>query len=161
FSTSNMPLNGLVSLWRGEGDAVDAAGGNSGSLVNGVTFGPGQVGQGFQFNGTNQYVLIPDSPSLNLTGDLTIEAWVKPNSTDTPIIDRRSGENNNIPYQLYVNSVNHLAFGSRIAGVSNDRATVATLPMGQFSHVAVTLSGSTLTFYINGIAETPINYPVV
>jgi hypothetical protein len=72
------PPSGLVSWWRGEGNAFDQVGTNNGTLINGATFAPGEVGQAFAFNGTNSYVQIPSSASLNPTGSFSIEAWVYP-----------------------------------------------------------------------------------
>src|SRR5207302_126412 len=37
---------GMVSWWRGEGNAVDEIGGNHGTLVGNMSFGPAAVGQG-------------------------------------------------------------------------------------------------------------------
>ena len=71
------PPSGLVSWWRGEGNAVDQVGGNNGTPLNGVGFASGEVGLAFKFNGTNSYVEVPDSPSLQMTNELTIEFWVK------------------------------------------------------------------------------------
>src|SRR5215468_10310391 len=65
--------SGLVSWWRGEGNALDSAGTNNGTLVGNVTFAPGMVGQGFLLNGTNSYIRIPHSASLNFDSALTIE----------------------------------------------------------------------------------------
>ena len=57
------PTN-LVSWWRAEGDASDAAGMNSGTLQGGVTFGGGEVGRSFIFDGSSGLVSIPASASL-------------------------------------------------------------------------------------------------
>ncbi len=67
--------SGLVSWWRGEGNANDEVGGNHGILVNGVSFSPGKVGQGFHFDGNNSYIRVPHSASLNLANALTLELW--------------------------------------------------------------------------------------
>ena len=73
-----VPPLGLVSWWRGEGDANDSAGTNNGVLQGGVAFVPGEVGQAFSFDGSsNSYVEVPDSPTLRLTNELTIECWAK------------------------------------------------------------------------------------
>lgn len=70
------PPTGLVSWWRGEGNALDQVGGNSGVMLNGAGFDTGIVGQAFRFNGSsNSYVEVADSPNLRLTNALTIECW--------------------------------------------------------------------------------------
>jgi hypothetical protein len=71
------PPSGLVSWWKGESNALDSVDGNNGTLQGGVTFAAGEVGQTFNFNGSNSYVEVPDSASLRLTNTLTIEFWVK------------------------------------------------------------------------------------
>src|SRR6266545_3162494 len=43
------PLSGLVSWWPGEGNANDLVGSNNGTLLNGVSFAEGIVGQAFNF----------------------------------------------------------------------------------------------------------------
>jgi hypothetical protein len=68
---------GLVSWWRAEGDAADANGLNPGTLMNGATFGTGEVGQGFSLNGASRYVRVPSSGSLCLNQELSIECWYK------------------------------------------------------------------------------------
>ena len=68
---------GLVALWSGEGNANDSMGNNNGILKGGVGFGPGKFGQAFLFNGASSYAEVPDSPSLRLTNELTIEFWFK------------------------------------------------------------------------------------
>src|SRR5438874_8741996 len=68
---------GLVSWYRAEGDALDAADGNSGTL-NGVTFAPGEVGQAFSFDGMDDEVQIPEAANLDLTNHFTIDFWMKP-----------------------------------------------------------------------------------
>ena len=78
------PPPGLVGWWPGDGNANDIAGTNNGILRGGATAAaPGVVGQAFQFDGTNAYVQIPDSPAFHPT-NLTVEAWVLFRTLDTP-----------------------------------------------------------------------------
>ncbi|MSU58566.1 MAG: LamG domain-containing protein [Pedosphaera sp.] len=50
--------SGLVSLWRGENNALDSVDGNNGTLVGNTVYGAGRVGQGFVFDGTTDRVAI-------------------------------------------------------------------------------------------------------
>src|SRR2546422_268057 len=86
---------GLVSWWRGEGNAADSAGVNAGFVQGGVTFTAGEVGQSFSFNGTNADVAITRSPTLNVgaADGFTVEAWINPTdlSIQHPIAEWNSG----------------------------------------------------------------------
>src|SRR5271157_5075292 len=68
------PPPGLVSWWSGEGNANDTAGANNGILEGNVTYGQGEVGQAFVFDGVSSGIVVGNDPSLQLQ-DLTIEAW--------------------------------------------------------------------------------------
>src|SRR5262249_2880889 len=68
---TSLPAPGLVSSWRGEGSANDAQGGNNGTLVGGVTYVPGKVGQAFHFDGTGR-VQVADAANLSLTTAATL-----------------------------------------------------------------------------------------
>lgn len=68
----------LQAWWRGDGNAFDSVGTNNGAIYGGVTFVPGEVGQGFNFDGdNNSYDLVPYSDkSVPGTGSFTIECWI-------------------------------------------------------------------------------------
>ena len=71
------PPAGMVSWWPGDGNASDIIDGNSGTLTGDATFTDGMVGQAFSLDGTGDVVVVPDSPSLNLTGDVTVDMWAR------------------------------------------------------------------------------------
>src|SRR5262249_11291965 len=83
--------------YKADGNTNDSVGGNNGTLVGGATFGPGATAQAsdqaFNFN-ANGYVSVPDSPSLQLTGDLTLDFWINPSATQNPFVDRLRKEDN-------------------------------------------------------------------
>jgi hypothetical protein len=74
------PPSGLVSWWRAEGNALDQAGTNNGTLVGNTTYGPGRVGQAFVFDGSGDAVSLGNPTNLQLQ-NFTIEAWVKRSGT--------------------------------------------------------------------------------
>jgi Concanavalin A-like lectin/glucanases superfamily len=71
-----------VALWRADGNAHDSVGHNNGRPVN-VTYTQGVNGLAFEFNGSNAYVRIPDSPALK-PPSVTVEAWVRLDTEVTP-----------------------------------------------------------------------------
>src|SRR2546423_15497936 len=65
---------GVVGWWPGEGDAKDIVSTNNGVLQGTASANAvGLAGSGFNFDGTNGYVQIADSPLFHPT-NLTIEA---------------------------------------------------------------------------------------
>jgi hypothetical protein len=73
------PPADMVSWWSGDGHPFDLIGVNNGTMINGVTYAAGKVGRAFSFDGTNDYVDLPDGAS-NLINDSagTITTWVFP-----------------------------------------------------------------------------------
>jgi hypothetical protein len=53
-----------------------SASGNNATLVNGPTYSSADGGS-FTFNGSNQYATLGTPSSLNITGSITINSWVK------------------------------------------------------------------------------------
>ena len=90
---------GLASWWRGEGNASDSSdpenNANNGALVGRFNFPAGEVGQAFgfqdngsqfEFAGTNTYVQVPQSTSLDVgqAGGFTVEGWINPTNLAQP-----------------------------------------------------------------------------
>jgi len=71
------PPNDLLSWWTGDNHFDDIIGTNDGSELNGVGFTPGIVSGAFWFDGVDDLILVSDSGNLDLTGDMTLMAWVR------------------------------------------------------------------------------------
>lgn len=78
--------SGVIAWWPGDGSTTNLAGSGNGSLQGGVTYAAGKVGQSFDYNGTNAYVEVADSPRLALPGGMTIAMWVMPS---VPLSEQR------------------------------------------------------------------------
>jgi hypothetical protein len=157
------PPTGMVSWWPGDGNARDIQGANDATLV-GATFAPGMVLHAFRLPGGSR-VEAPSSASLQITGPITLDAWVSyqgvspqtPAISNAPIVakwgDTRSGT---AGYGLFVfGSESGYPDGTLAFVVSPDGITRTTLvgpplPVRSFTHVAAVWNGSQLLLYVNG-----------
>ncbi|MGI9066294.1 MAG: tandem-95 repeat protein [Pyrinomonadaceae bacterium] len=71
--TKGAQPTGLISWWRGEGNAQDSAGANHGQNTGAVAFVPGKAGQAFSVNGSN-YINVPNQVYAVTNGG-TVEFW--------------------------------------------------------------------------------------
>ncbi|MCI0707642.1 MAG: FG-GAP-like repeat-containing protein [Ignavibacteriae bacterium] len=104
-------------------------------------------GTALSFNGFSQYVSIPDNPSLRLTNNFTLEAWVYPTgSGNLTIIDKGFY---NYLFSIRSNGENGLGFFTINTGWVYSGGT---MPLNQWSHVAVVVQFGTngVKFYLNG-----------
>jgi len=75
-ASSTLP-SGLISSWAGDGNAIDSVNGNHGVLRGGPVYTTGVLGQAFNFDGEDDYLEVPVSNFLNITGDVTVHLWAK------------------------------------------------------------------------------------
>src|SRR5437016_1544277 len=148
--------SGLVSWWRAESNALDQVGSNNGNITGNVTFGPGMVGQAFVSDGNvGSTVNVGNPVDLHLQ-NFTIEAWIK-RASDSVVTLSPSG--NGLIFGFGSGSYGFcLDVGGRpvLTQIDVNNVTLGTaITDTQFHHLAVTKSGSTVIFYIDGMA-----YPV-
>jgi outer membrane protein assembly factor BamB len=151
--------SGLVSWWTADNTAADQTGLNNATLYNGATYAAGEVGQAFSFDGVNDRAQAADSPSLALTGSMTIEGWVlvKGFPAGAPadhgeILFRGDDRGGLDPYSLSTEPNGTLNF--QLTNASNHGASIAApIATGQFVHVAATLDDATgeMKLYENGV----------
>lgn len=73
-----IPIDGLVSYWQADGNALDSEGANHGTLKLNASYADGVSGQAFKLDGHYDHVYVPHSDSLNIgvEQDFSISAWV-------------------------------------------------------------------------------------
>ena len=112
-------------------------------------------------NGSTSYVYIPDHADLDITGELTIEAWINldraPSGANAGILAKYLGDGNNRSYNLYVegqNGTKALALVVSPDGTFTNAANLVDdqpLAVGQWLHVAGTFKPNQfLRLYIDG-----------
>lgn len=75
--------NGLVAYYPFNGNADDASGNYNHGAIYGATLTTDRVGNAdsaYQFDGVDDYIEIPNDPSLNEYDNLSIVAWIKTDS---------------------------------------------------------------------------------
>ena len=165
------PLPDMVGWWRMEGDTSNTRS----SLTTNATrvgltsdvFVDAVVGQGYQFEGADGYLLANYSPTMFSDKKLAFAAWVKP-SADTLGTIMRARDFFGIA-RLATGTIGW-TFRKWNDGTLSYRDTRVPLPLGQWSHVVVVLDGWAVRTYLNGrLAHTepnvgdvinPSSYPV-
>ncbi|HAA18734.1 MAG TPA: hypothetical protein DCP28_08190, partial [Cytophagales bacterium] len=130
--------------------ALDSLGNHPGTLV-GATRGTGYSGAGVTFDGTNDYVDFGNDADFALGEAFTVSLWMNP----APGMNRatflaKNREGSSFSYMAHLEAnVPTLTLGG---GACNPGpfSAASPLPTDEWSHLAWTLAGGTLTLYVNG-----------
>ncbi|MBI2652542.1 LamG domain-containing protein, partial [Candidatus Woesearchaeota archaeon] len=125
---------------------------NNGTTVNGATINKSnyKFGSGAgEFDGTDNYVTVPDSNSLDLVTPSTLMVWVYPRNDPSGYVIAKTDFANTGAYSLYWwgdgDKIN-VYYGSSGVATSNGVFTESD----QWVHVAVVFTSSGTSFYRNG-----------
>lgn len=134
--------------------AGDSVGNNDGTLASGASWTTGNIGSAVQLNGASTgYVELPRGV-VEDADDCTISTWVRPTATPTwsRIFDFGSGTGAYM-FLAFDNGSGAMRFAITSAGGSEESIEYnGLLSLGAWHHVALTLSGSVGTLYIDGTA---------
>ena len=170
FTTQTGPA--LVGWWKFEGDANDSSNyQNHGTLYNASSIVPDNGGglkmssQVLQVNSdSNDYANCGNATSLNITGPITIAAWVKPgiepNYNNYVVAKLDYGLNQRAWALLRSKASNKWFFAISPDGqpvdVDNHHGAESDSPVAadQWVHLAAVFDGSVQTLYVNGVLQS-------
>ena len=159
-SSEPLELNrGLVGHWtfdEGKGaTARDVSGrDNHGTVVGGAKWTKGIIGGALEFDGMDDFVSIPNESQFDMTGSITVSAWIQVESFTKPwqaIVTKgdrawrlhRANESSSVGFACSDLSRNQTGdlLGNRVA------------TDGQWHHVAGVLDGTKLSIYVDGALD--------
>ncbi len=169
-ATMTISTIGLIGFWTGDGDAIDIANGNDGTL-EGATYDTGVIGQAFSFDGFDDGVVIPES-TVDLDGfsEMTLSAWInvtgyRPDQSGALAggIITKYDSNFGVSYSFYVRETGLLGLlinqdGGNYWRVETD---INVIELNTWTHVVgMWLGGDDLRLYIDGVS-VPVTFEKV
>jgi hypothetical protein len=148
--------DGLVAFWRfDEGSGIQihdcTKNGNDGTLTVGAWV-PGVHGSAISLDGG--WVGFGTPPSLRITGDLTVAAFVRasvfPVSTNHGYIVGKTSNVTQAGWRLADATANGVIFGVAVDGGTFDVAPSSTLATATWVHLAGVIQSGTLSVYMDG-----------
>jgi hypothetical protein len=138
---------------------ISGSGNNNGTLINGPIFGTANGGQ-ITFDGVNDYILVNNNSSLNLT-NLTVSAWVKPiNNNYSPIIFRYFNITSYNGWHLYYNGTKFAVGGRETSSAYLTITSTNNYAINNWYNLTWTKSGNIWSLYINGVLDNSLNLGV-
>ena len=160
--TSAVIPSGLVAAYgfnetTGTATSDSSGNGNNGTLINGPVFVAGKNGNAINLDGANDYVNLGNPASLQLTGSMTIDAWINSSAfpvDDAAVVSKRS--DTEIGFQLDTTiDKGPRTIGFKLTNSSGGkmfRYGATALQLNQWYHVAGVYDAATQTLnvYLNG-----------
>lgn len=156
----------LVSLYRLDNNWTDTVGNNDLTPTNSPTFNASDKQQGthsadFEAS-SSQSASISDAgqTGLDITGNITICFWLKPESVSSPeyqIVSKYRTGDNNRSYRVVIDGGS--PFGIRANLSNNGSAVVAArsataIQAGVWQHIAVVYNGTDIRIYLDGVLDS-------
>lgn len=141
--------------WSGvAGEVVDSSGnGLNGQAINGATPVPAQVCNGASLNGAS-YINIPDNSLLDINDELTVTAWIRPDTIPASELKTIVSKDEN--FEFHINSAGQLYWWWSWATLTTSGTPMTS---GNWYHVAIVYSDASdlQEIYIDGALRASSN----
>jgi hypothetical protein len=154
---------GLISWWRGEGDASDTMGVHPGTAQGGVSYPTAKVGSGFFFDSNDDRVDVPHAEAFNLgAGGFTAQFWMRGTRAQpdyfSALLDKSHGWIDSTGWTLHCwTNDGHVSFaiGQGGGGNGNFKEVRSHTDMldGLFHHVVAVWTGTEGQLFVDGALE--------
>jgi hypothetical protein len=148
----------VLSLHFNEGSgtiAYDSSGNNNnGNLVNGPSWVDGKFGKALSFNGVNQKVSIPETPSLRFgSGNFAITVWMKSNVSQRQwMVSHYAGSNPGWGCGV-ADTSGKADFFTRSSAGTTEVISSRVVTDGQWHFVVCQRVGNEFRIYIDGVLD--------
>ena len=151
-----VPTNGLVGYWPFNGNANDASPNANNGNVNGATLTTdrfGNANSAYSFNGTNNFIKILSSASIQPTNSISYSCWVyiTTNTSSTFFTKNYSAGYNSYSFEKANNTFGVALIG--IGGLQDNNS----VNLNSWNFLMCTYDGTMLKFYLNGILVQSLN----
>lgn len=145
---------GLVGDWSFD-EGIGSLADDASYYVNDGIISGGKFGNALYFDGADDSIVVSNSPSLNIAGATTLEAWVKvdefPSGRD--LVVAKSGA-----YALQISEMGkvRLFLGDWTNYVQSSSIVLTT---GSWYHIAGTFDGTYVRIWVNGVLKGEFSLP--
>ncbi|HJH28398.1 MAG TPA: LamG domain-containing protein, partial [Methanosarcinaceae archaeon] len=148
--------DGLVAEWHfdeGEGNVLkDSSGNGNDGTIYGATWVDGKYGKALSFDGVDDYVEVPDSMSLDLIQETSVEMWIKSSNVNKryPNIFNK-GTPHDLSYTLRLYDVYaEPCFQINTSNGYIHARSSETLMNNKWYHLVGTYDGSSIKLFVDG-----------
>jgi hypothetical protein len=165
IALAKIDMKTVVGAWtfdEGAGDvAIDSSGNCEDGKINGAAWVDGKFGKALSFDGSSDYVEVPDIPDLNPQKAMSMGCWVyiTGNAGVHRDIISKDGESSERQYLMTSSDINR--FRAHIwtsDGVAHYFDGGTPVELETWYHIAQTYDGNDLKLYVDGKEDGSISF---
>jgi len=148
-----------VALWLfDDGGAMDSSGNGNDGELKGPVPGEGKFESGLEFDGQDDVIEVPDAPSLDISGDLSIVAWIfaRDVASYRTFLTKGDAQTEKVNYGVQIEGGgSHLRFFASDGTQYHFVDSESTVSPNEWIHVAIILNTTEdkVMFYFNGTLD--------
>jgi hypothetical protein len=149
----DIPRDGLVAFYPFTGDATDASDNSNDGTVSGATLTADRYGNpnsAYSFDGVDDFIEVADDATLDITGAITMSAWINVSTLRNSSVLAKFDETANDLDGYILNITSNDGVVEPILNNNPFRSDSGPSISSVWAHYAMTWDGSELKIFING-----------